>query len=76
MTARRDQQLAAEAHARGLLWERDRLGTAAFERLQGRRRAQRIERVRERARAAAAARRVREQQNAGDQLQLKLEDPS
>ncbi len=70
------QQQAAEARARGLLKEQDRLGTAAFERLQSRRRAQRGERVRERTRAAVAARRVREQQNAGDQLQLDLEDPS
>ncbi len=70
------QQQAAEARARGLLRDRSRLGTAAFEALQMRERAQRSQRTRERTHAAVAARRAREQQNAGDQLQLDLEDPS
>ncbi len=50
------QQRAAEARARGLLKERDRLGVLAFERLQLRRRAERLERVRARTRAAVLAR--------------------
>ncbi len=41
------QQRAAEARARALLRERDALGLLAFERLQLRRRAERLERVRE-----------------------------
>ncbi len=62
MTAPRKsrQQLAAEARARGLLKERDALGVLAFERLQLRRRAERLERVRERTRAVVAARRTRQ----------------
>ncbi len=54
------QQRAAEARARGLLKERDRLGVIAFERLQNRRRAERHERVRERTRAAVLARQQRQ----------------
>ncbi len=50
------QQRAAEARARGLLEERDAIGTLAFEALQLRRRAERLERVRERTRAAVLAR--------------------
>ncbi len=62
MTAPRKsrQQLAAEARARGLLKERDTIGVLAFERLRLRRRAERLERVRERTRAAVAARRTRQ----------------
>ncbi len=56
------QQLAAEARALGLLKERDAIGLAAFERVQLRRRAERLERVRERTRAALAKRRQRKQQ--------------
>ncbi len=55
------QQRAAEARARGLLKERDAIGTLAFEALQLRRRAERLERVRERTRAAVAARQGRQQ---------------
>ncbi len=62
------QQRAAEARARGLLKERDAIGLLAFERLQLRRRAERLERVRERTRAAVAARRTR--QHAPDPLPL------
>ncbi len=51
-----EQQLAAEARARGLLLEQARLGADAAERLQLRRRAERLERVRARTRAALAAR--------------------
>ncbi len=54
------QQAAAERRARGLLRERDALGLLAFERLQLRRRAERLERVRERTRAADQARRTRQ----------------
>ncbi len=50
------QQQAAEARLRALLKERDQLGTAAFERLQLRRRAERLHRVRAGTRAAVAAR--------------------
>ncbi len=62
MTAPRKskQQLAAEARARGLLKERDRLGVIAFERLQNRRRAERLERVQSRTRAAVRARQQRQ----------------
>ncbi len=62
MTAPRKsrQQLAAEARARGLLKERDAIGVLAFERLPLRRRAERLERVRERTRAVVAARRTRQ----------------
>ncbi len=62
--AKSEEQLAAEARARGLLKEWDRLGADAFERVQLRRRAERLERVRTRTRAAVAARQDREQQNA------------
>ncbi len=62
------QQRAAEARARGLLRERDALGLLAFERLQLRRRAERLERVRARTRAAVATRRTR--QPAPDPLPL------
>ncbi len=55
------QQRTAEARARGLLRERDALGLLAFERLQLRRRAERLERVRARTRAAVAARQGRQQ---------------
>ncbi len=48
------EQLAAEACCRELIKERDRLGTAEFERVQLRRRAERLERVRARTRALAA----------------------
>ncbi len=48
------QQQAAEARARGLLKERDQISIAAFERVQLRRRAERLERVRARTRALAA----------------------
>ncbi len=54
------QQRAAEARARGLLKERDAIGVIAFERLQSRRRAERLERVRERTRAAVLARQHRQ----------------
>ncbi len=54
------QQRAAEARARWLLKERDAIGLLAFERLQIQRRAERLERVRERTRAAVAARRTRQ----------------
>ncbi len=73
--AKSKEQQAAEARARGLLKERDRLGTDAAERLQLRRRAERLERVRERAAAAVAARRT--QPRAGDhnaQLALQFEE--
>ena len=58
MTAPRKskQQLAAEARARGLLRERDAIGLFAFERLQLKRRAARLERCRERTRLAMARR--------------------
>ncbi len=49
------QQQAAEARARGLIKEQARIGTAEFERVQLRRRAERLERTRERARAAVIA---------------------
>ncbi len=55
-------QLAAEARARGLLKERDAIGMVAFERLQLRRRAERLERVRARTRAAVAERRQRQRE--------------
>lgn len=51
-----EQQRAAEARARALLKERDTLGISAFERLQAKRRAARLERVRDRTRAAVLAR--------------------
>ncbi len=54
------QQRAAEARARELLKERDAVGALAFERLQGRRRAERLERVRMRTRAAVLARQSRQ----------------
>ncbi len=62
MTAPRKsrQQLAAEARARGLLKERGAIGVLAFERLQNRRRAERLERVRERTRAAVLTRQHRQ----------------
>ncbi len=63
-----DKKRAAEARARGLLRERDALGLLAFERLQLRRRAERLERVRARTRVAVAARRTR--QPAPDPLPL------
>ncbi len=53
------QQRAAEARLRGLAAERRALGDARFEALQLRRRAERLERVRERTRAAVAARQSR-----------------
>ncbi len=56
MTPKSTEQLAAEARARARIKEQDSLGTDAFERLQLRRRAERLERVRARTRAAAAAR--------------------
>ncbi len=59
-TDKSKSQRAAEARARGLLKERDRLGVIAFERLQLRRRAERLERVRERTRAAVLARQHRQ----------------
>ncbi len=59
------QQRAAERRARGLLRERDALGLLAFERLQNRRRAERLERVRARTRAAVVAR-ARRQQSADE----------
>ncbi len=54
------QQRAAEARVRGLLKERDAIGLLAFERLQLRRRAGRLERVRERTREAVFARQHRQ----------------
>ncbi len=53
------QQRAAEARLRGLATERRALGDARFEALQLRRRAERLERVRTRTRAAVAARATR-----------------
>ncbi len=50
------EQLAAEARCRELIKERDRLGTAEFERVQLRRRAERLDRTRARTRAAVDAR--------------------
>ncbi len=50
------ERLAAEARARGMLLEQARLGSVASERLQLRRRAERLERVRARTRAAVIAR--------------------
>ncbi len=51
------QQRTAEARARRLLKQRTALGSLAFERLDLRRRAERLERVRARTRAAVEARR-------------------
>ncbi len=55
-----DKQRAAEARLRGLARERKALGENAFHRLQLRRWAERLERVRARTRAAVAARRTRQ----------------
>ncbi len=55
------QQRAAEARLRGLAAERRVLGELEFQRRQLRRRAERSERVRERTRAAVAARQGRQQ---------------
>ncbi len=55
-----DKKRAAEARLRGLARERKALGEDAFRRLQLRRRAERLERVRERTRAAVEARRTRQ----------------
>ncbi len=62
MTAPRksQQQRAAEARVRGLLKERDALGLIRFEALQLKRQAARIERCRERTRAAVLARQHRQ----------------
>ncbi len=54
--AKAKEQQAAVARARGMILEQARLGTVAAERVQLRRRAERSERIRERNRAAAAAR--------------------
>ncbi len=56
-----DKKRAAEARLRGLARERKALGEDAFRRLQLRRRAERLERVRARTRAAVAARQGRQQ---------------
>ncbi len=53
------QRRTAEARARRLLQERTALGELAFERVQLRRRAERLERVRERTRDAVATRQGR-----------------
>lgn len=58
MSGKSQEQQAAEARVRALLKERDSLGIATFERLQARRRAARLERVRERTRAAVLARQI------------------
>ncbi len=68
MTLPADKKRAAEARLRGLAKERKALGEDAFRRLQLRRQAERLERVRERTRAAVAARRTR--QPAPDPLAL------
>ncbi len=62
------QQLAAEACARGLLKERAAIGELAFQRLQLRRRAERLDRVRERTRAAVTERRQRQEQEQQEDL--------
>ncbi len=59
MTLPADKKRAAEARLRGLAKERKALGEDAFRRLQLRRRSERLERVRERTRAAVAARQSR-----------------
>ncbi len=68
-----EQQLAAEARARGRLKERDQIGIAPFEALQLRRRAERLERVHVRARAAVDARQTHQPQLDDHSAQLPLE---
>ncbi len=75
--AKSKEQLAAEARARGLLKEQARVGAAAFERLQLRRCAERLARVRARTRAAVAARGTHQPglDDHAAQLPLQFEEP-
>ncbi len=71
--AKSKEQQAAEARARGMILEQARLGTVAFERLQLRRRAERLDRVRERTRAAVIARETHQPGLDDHSAQLPLE---